>query len=206
MSSTGSGPRRLSRRMISLRASGMRSRFASFALVVAMFDLSSPRRILLVDCDMFFVQVARLTDPDGVGREPLLLVGGSPTGRGVITSASYEARAFGVRSGMPAAQALRLCPEAVIVPVPRSECARKSRAIHDTLQRLAPVVRAASIDEFYLDLSGTERLFAEELSESARRIRETVLADTEISVSVGGGTGRTVAKLAVRRAKPAGVL
>jgi DNA polymerase-4 len=171
-----------------------------------MVDLSNPRRILLVDCDMFFVQVARLADPDGVGREPLLLVGGSPTGRGVITSASYEARAFGVRSGMPAAQALRLCPQAVIVPVPRSACARKSRAINDTLQRLAPVVQAASIDEFYLDLSGTERLFAEELTESARRIRETVLAETEISVSVGGGTGRTVAKLAVRRAKPAGVM
>jgi DNA polymerase-4 len=161
---------------------------------------------LLVDCDMFFVQVARLADPDGVGRERLLLVGGSPTGRGVITSASYDARAFGVRSGMPAAQALRLCPQAVIVPVPRSACARKSRAINDTLQRLAPVVQAASIDEFYLDLSGTERLFAEELAETARRIRETILAETQISVSVGGGTSRTVAKLAVRRAKPAGVL
>ena len=167
---------------------------------------SPPRRILLVDCDMFFVQVARLEDPEGAGRQSLVLVGGSPSGRGVVTSASYECRAFGVRSGMPTAQALRLCPEATVVPVSRTGCARKSRAIDDTLQRLAPVVQAASIDEFYLDLSGTERLFAEDLSVTARRIRERVLAETEISVSVGGGTGRVVAKLAVRRAKPAGVL
>lgn len=205
MSATGSGPRRLSRRIISRLASGMRSRFASLPLGIAMLDPEAPRRIMLVDCDMFFVQVARLMDPEGVGRERLLLVGGSPTGRGVVTSASYEARAFGVRSGMPTTQALRLCPDAVVVPVPRGACASKSRAINDTLKRLAPVVQAASIDEFYLDLSGTERLFGEELVQTARRIREAVLAETRVSVSVGGGSSRSVAKLAVRRAKPAGV-
>src|SRR5262249_28303930 len=119
----------------------------------------------------------------------------------------YEARAFGVRSGMPTAHALRLCPEAVVVPVPRGACARKSRAINDTLRRIVPVVQAASIDESYLDLSGTERLFAgQTLDETARRIRGTGLAETESWVSVGGGTSRVVAKLAVRRAKPAGVL
>ena len=155
---------------------------------------------------MFFVQVARIEDPDGAGRQRILLVGGSPSGRGVVTSASYEARAFGVRSGMSTAEALRLCPEAAVVPVPRGACARKSRAINDTLRRLAPVVQAASIDEFYLDMSGTERLLGEALDETARRIRETTLAETGISVSVGGGTSRVVSKLAVRRAKPAGVL
>ena len=155
---------------------------------------------------MFFVQVARLEDPQGAGRKPLLLVGGSPSGRGVVTSASYEVRAFGVTSGMPTAQALRLCPEATVVPVSRIGCARKSRAVNDTLQQMAPVVQAASIDEFYLDLSGTERLFAEELMATAQRIRERVLADADISVSVGGGTSRVIAKLAVRRAKPGGVL
>ena len=164
------------------------------------------RRILLVDCDMFFVQVARLEDSEGAGTKPLLLVGGSPKGRGVVTSASYEVRAFGVRSGMPTAQALRLCPKATVVPVSRAECARKSRAVNDTLKRIAPVVQAASIDEFYMDLSGTERLFAEDLTATAQRSREQVLEDTEISVSVGGGTSRVVAKLAVRRAKPGGVL
>ena len=166
----------------------------------------SPRRILLVDCDTFYVQVARLEDPDGAGREELLIVGGSPTGRGVVTSAAYPVRAFGVRSGMPTSQALRLCPEARVVPVSRKACAGRSRRVKEALELLAPVVEAASIDEFYLDMTGTERLLhGESLEETAWRIRRQVLRDTEISVSVGGGTRKLVAKLAAGRAKPAGV-
>jgi DNA polymerase IV len=164
------------------------------------------RRILLVDCDQFFVQCARLADPDGAGRESLLLVGGSASGRGVVTSASYETRAFGVRSGMPTATAQRLCPEAVVVPVPRGLCGEKSRAIRAVLERFSPVVEPASIDEAYLDLTGTERLYrGEALADTAHRIQAAVLAETEIHVSIGGGTNRLVAKLAVSRAKPAGV-
>jgi DNA polymerase-4 len=167
---------------------------------------SSQRRILLVDCDAFFVQVARIEDPEGAGKARYLIVGGSPTGRGVVTSASYEARAFGVRSAMPTAQALRLCPQATVAPVSRDGVSRKSHEVRDVLKRLAPVVQAASVDEFYLDLSGTERLFAREsLEDTARRIREAVLAETDISVSIGGGTRRVIAKLASSRAKPAGV-
>ncbi len=155
---------------------------------------------------MFFVQVARLEDPEGVGRTPLLMVGGSPSGRGVITSASYEVRAYGVRSGMPTAQALRLCPEATVVPVPRGACAERSRAVRSVLEELAPVVQAASIDEFYLDLSGMERLLrGESLEETAHRIRRRVLEGTRISVSIGGSTRKMVAKLAAGEAKPAGV-
>jgi DNA polymerase IV len=164
------------------------------------------RRILLVDCDQFFVQCARLADPEGAGRERLLLVGGSASGRGVVTSASYETRAFGVRSGMPTSQAQRLCPQAVVVPVPRDLCGEKSHAIRDVLERFTPVVEPASIDEAYMDLTGTERLYhGEALAETARRIQEAVLAETQIHVSIGGGTNRLVAKLAVSRAKPAGV-
>jgi DNA polymerase-4 len=169
-------------------------------------DKASERRILLVDCDAFFVQVARLQDPDGAGKAKHLIVGGTPTGRGVVTSASYEARKYGVRSAMPTAHALRLCPEAVVVPVPRGVIVERSRAVRAALEELAPVVQAASIDEFYLDLSGTERLFAREtLEESALRIREEVLLRTRISVSIGGGTRRVIAKLATSKAKPAGV-
>jgi len=164
------------------------------------------RRILLVDCDMFFVQVARLSDPEVAGRAPLLMVGGSATGRGVVTSADYRVREFGVRSGMPMARALELCPEATVAPVPREACSERSRLVRSELERLAPVVQAASIDEFYLDLTGTERLFeGESLADTARRIRDRVLDASRISVSVGGGTTRLVAKLAVERAKPAGV-
>ena len=164
------------------------------------------RRVLLVDCDQFFVQCARLADPDGAGRERLLLVGGSAQGRGVVTSASYETRAFGVRSGMPTAQAQRLCPAAKVVPVPRGLCGEKSHAIREVLERFTPVVEPASIDEAYMDLSGTERLYHDEpLPDTARRIQALVLTETEIQVSIGGGTNKLVAKLAVSRAKPAGV-
>jgi DNA polymerase-4 len=169
-------------------------------------DQPRERRILLVDCDAFYVQVARLEDPEGAGKAPLLIVGGSPSGRGVVTSASYEARAFGVRSAMPTAHALRLCPDATVVGVPRGSVTRRSREVRAVLEELAPVVQAASVDEFYLDLTGTERLFApESLADTAWRIRRTVLERTAISVSLGGGTRRVIAKLAATRAKPAGV-
>lgn len=167
---------------------------------------SRERRILLVDCDAFFVQVARLEDPDGAGRAPLLIVGGSATGRGVVTSASYEAREYGVRSAMPTARALRLCPDATVVGVPRGAVSRRSREVRSVLEELAPVVQAASVDEFYLDLTGTERLFhGETLEDTAWRIRREVLERTDVSVSLGGGTRRVIAKLAASFAKPAGV-
>lgn len=163
-------------------------------------------RILLVDCDAFYVQVARLEDPEGAGKARLLLVGGSATGRGVVTSASYAAREYGVRSAMPTAHALRLCPEATVVPVPREACVRLSHDVREVLERLSPVVQAASIDEFYLDLLGTERLFATEtLADTAERIRRTVLDETRISVSIGGSTRKMIAKLAAGLAKPGGV-
>jgi DNA polymerase IV len=164
------------------------------------------RRLLLVDCDQFFVQCARLADPEGAGREPLLLVGGSPEGRGVVTSASYETRGYGCRSAMPTAQALRLCPRALVVPVPREMCGRKSREVREVLRRFTPLVEAASIDEAYLDLTGTEALYGgEPLADTARRIQAAVNAETDITVSIGGGSTRVVAKLAAERAKPAGV-
>lgn len=166
----------------------------------------SRRRILLADCDAFFVQVARLEDPAGAGRAKYLIVGGSPDGRGVVTSASYSCRAFGVRSAMPTGQALRLCPDAVVAPVSRGACSERSRRVREALETLAPVVQAASIDEFYLDLTGTERLLRHEsLADSARRIQAAVFEASQIRVSIGGGTNRLIAKLAVSRAKPAGV-
>ena len=163
------------------------------------------RRILLVDCDSFFVQVARLEDRGGAGKHPLLLVGGR-SGRGVITSASYAVREYGVRSGMPTAQALKLCPEALVVPVPRGAVVERSRAVKAVLAELSPVVQAASIDEFYLDLTGTERMLkGEDLAATADRIRRAVRGRTEVAVSLGGGTQRVVAKVATRLAKPNGV-
>jgi DNA polymerase IV len=160
------------------------------------------RRILLVDADAFFVGVARLVDPEGAGRAARLIVGGRPGGRGVVCSASYEARATGVRSAMPIARALRLCPDALCVPVPAA-CRDYSRAIHAELSRWTPLVEAASIDEWYLDPTGTERLYADApLADVAARIRAAVQAATGLTVSVGGGPNKLVAKLAVELAKP----
>jgi DNA polymerase-4 len=161
------------------------------------------RRILLADADAFYVAVARMVDPDGAGKAPLLIVGGTRESRGVVCSASYEARKFGVRSAMPIARALRLCPDAMCVPVPRRACSEKSRAIRVVLERHAPVVEGASIDEWYLDLAGTEGLYNHEpLATTATRIREDVTNETGLSVSIGGGTTKLVAKMAVERAKP----
>jgi len=159
--------------------------------------------VLLADCDQMFVAVARLVDPDGAGRASLLVVGGSVTSRGVVCSASYEVRAFGVRSGMPIAQAARLCPHATFVPVPRKACVTKSREVARLLERWAPKVQAASIDEFYLDLSGTEAVYHHEpLAITAGRLRADIQQRSGLSVSVGGGTNRLIAKLATERAKP----
>lgn len=161
------------------------------------------RRILLADADAFYVSVARQVDPAGAGKAPLLIVGGSAERRGVVTSASYEARGFGVRSAMPMARAIRLCPEALVVPVPWEACAEKGRAIRAVLERFTPAVEQASSDEFYLDLTGTERLYHDELlAATAGRIRDAVRAETALAVSIGGGTSKLVAKLAAGVAKP----
>src|SRR6267378_2943213 len=93
------------------------------------------RRILLADADAFYVSVAQLVDPDGAGKARLLIVGGSAERRGVVTSASYEARPYGVHSAMPMARALRLCPGATVVPVPWEGCAVKSHQIREVLLR-----------------------------------------------------------------------
>ena len=165
--------------------------------------MSSARRILLADADAFYVAVARLADPEGAGKARLLIVGGSAAQRGVVTSASYEARAYGVHSAMPMARAMRLCPGATVVPVPWEACTRKSREIGAVLRRFTPVVEQASSDEFYLDLSGTEQLYGgESLAATARRMRDAVLAETSLTLSIGGGTSKLVAKLAAGLAKP----
>jgi len=161
------------------------------------------RRILLADADAFYVAVARAVDPDGAGKAALLIVGGSRESRGVVCSASYETRKFGVRSAMPIARALRLCPGAMCVPVPFKECIRRSAEIREALQHYTPVVEGASIDEWYLDLTGTEGIYQHEpLAATAHRIREGIRAQTGLTLSIGGGTNKLIAKMAVDRAKP----
>ena len=149
-----------------------------------------------------FVSVARLADPEGAGKARFLVVGGSRT-RGVVVSASYEARACGVRAGMPSAKAARLCPEITFASIPRGAIGAKHREMRGVLEQWSPVVEGASVDEFYLDLSGTERIYhGEPLLETARKIRDDAMRRTGLPVSIGGGTNRLIAKLAAERAKP----
>ena len=164
------------------------------------------RRILLADCDSYFVRCAMLADPEGAGKAELLIVGGKATGRGVVTSASYGARKYGVHAGMPTGQALRLCPNAMVVPVPGEMVRRKHHEVRAVLERFSPVVDAASVDEFYLDMTGTELLYHHEpLEETARRIQAAVMEETQIALSLGGSTQRILAKMAASVNKPMGV-
>ena len=165
------------------------------------------RRVLLADADAFYVSVVRALDPEGAGKAALLIVGGSRESRGVVCSASYEARKFGVRSAMPMATALRLCPGAMCVPVPFKECGKKSAEIRQLLQFFTPVVEGASIDEWYLDMTGTEGVYhGEPLAATAERIRVKVHQETGLTLSIGGGTNKLIAKMAAARAKPDGVV
>ncbi len=165
---------------------------------------SSVRSILLADCDVYYVQLARMADPQGAGREPLLIVGGSAESRGVVCSATYEARKYGVRSGMPISRAVRLCPKAMCVPVPRELCTEKSDEIVNVLTRFAPEVESASPDEAYLDLTTTMQTIyrGRTLEDIAHTIRNAVLRETSIQISMGGATNKLVAKMAVEHAKP----
>jgi DNA polymerase-4 len=165
--------------------------------------VTTPPRILHVDADAFFAAVARLVDPEGAGKAKLLIVGGTKESRGVVCSASWEARQYGVRSAMSIARAAKLCPDAMFVPVPGKACGIKSKEIRAVLQKFTPVVEGASVDEWYLDMAGTEAVYKHEpLRETAHRIRATVKRETGMSISIGGGTNKLVAKMAVERAKP----
>jgi DNA polymerase-4 len=168
--------------------------------------LVSARTILHVDLDAFFVAVERLRDPSLMGRP--VVVGADPRGgkgRGVVAAASYEARAFGIHSAMPIGEAYRRCPHAAWLPGSPDLYRRAARAVRSVLQRFTPAVEAVSIDEAYLDLTGTERLHGPPRA-TAERIRRAVHAETRLPVSMGLATTKAVAKIASDLCKPEGFL
>lgn len=160
------------------------------------------RSIVHIDLDAFYAAVEVLEDPSLAGKP--LLVGGRPQERGVVATASYPARDFGVHSAMPMSQALRLCPHAIVVP-PRHGLYREySRRVMAILHRTTPRVEQLSIDEAYLDL--TERVEAwEEGVEIARRLQARVRQEAGLSASLGLATNKQVAKVASDHDKPAGL-
>lgn len=160
------------------------------------------RTILHVDLDAFFAAVEQRDDPSLRGKP--VIVGGSAR-RGVVAACSYEARRFGVKSAMPMAVALRLCPKAVVVRHHMERYAEASRAFFTILGDFAPVAEALSFDEAFLDVTGSRALFGDGPSIAARLKRE-VLAATQLTVSVGVATSKYVAKVASDLRKPDGLV
>jgi DNA polymerase-4 len=177
------------------------------------------RRIVMhVDLDAFFVAVEQARDPSLRGKP--VVVGGDPGGRGVVSTASYEARVFGVRSGIPLSTAKRLCPQAVFLRGDYRAYERVSRAFHAILRDFSPLVEPGGLDEAYLDLAGCGPVIearcrlahdpSRSLEELARcageEIRRRVREELSLTVSVGIATGRSIAKVASDAAKPDGLL
>jgi len=153
--------------------------------------------------DAFFVSVELLDRPDLRGKP--VIVGGERDHRGVVSSASYEARKFGVHSAMALRTAAKLCPQAVFLPVRHQLYTQWSDRIAAILGKFSPVVEMASIDEAYLDLAGTARLHGPPLSAADKLLRE-ITAATSLPCSGGLGATRLVAKVASDQAKPRGLV
>ena len=156
-----------------------------------------------VDMDAFFVSVEELYDPSLKGKP--VVVGGRADQRGVVAAASYAARSFGVHSAMPLREAARLCPQAVFLEGHPERYRASSAAVRRVLLQFTPAVEMASIDEAYLDMTGTDRLHGPAMK-SADLLHETMKRETRLNCSVGISCARVVAKVASDQAKPNGLL
>jgi DNA polymerase-4 len=160
-----------------------------------------PEPILHVDMDAFFVEVERLRRPELVGI-PVVVGGGA--NRGVVASASYEARTFGIRSAMPTAAARRTCPQVTVVPPDHDEYQRVSELVFGIFRSVTPIVEGLSLDEAYLDVSGLGRHYSGSV-EIGLEVRSRIRQELDLPASVGVASTKFVAKLASEAAKPDGL-
>ena len=164
--------------------------------------MSSPQRYIAhFDLDAFFVSVEVLNDPSLKGKA--VIVGGSKD-RGVVTTCSYEARQFGVHSAMPMMAAMKLCPHAILVNGTRGEYSRFSRWVTDIIAAKAPLFEKASIDEFFIDLTGMDKFF--DPFQWTIDLRAEIIDKTQLPISFGLASNKMVAKIATDEAKPNGYL
>jgi len=161
------------------------------------------RIVFHVDMDAFFVSVEELYDPSLKGKP--VVVGGQAHERGVVAAASYAARKFGVHSAMPLRTAAKMCPQAIFVDGHPSRYREYSQKVHTVLGMFSPQVEMVSIDEAYLDMTGTERLHGPPMR-AAQSLHDTMKRETDLNCSIGIGTSRLVAKICSDQAKPNGSL
>lgn len=157
------------------------------------------RTILHLDLNTFFVSVERLREPKLIGR-PVLI--GSDSDRGVVASCSYEARAFGVRSAMPMKMAKQLCPEAIILRGDSGAYLKKSDEVTEIIRASVPLFEKSSVDEFYVDLSGTDRFHGSR--KLAQELRQRIVRESGLPNSFGLSINKTVSKVATGEAKHGG--
>ncbi|TAE17217.1 MAG: DNA polymerase IV [Bacteroidetes bacterium] len=159
------------------------------------------RYIAHFDLDSFFVSVEIANNPALKGLP--VIVGGSKE-RGVVAACSYEARKFGVHSAMPMKKAMQLCPQAILVKGTRGEYSRYSKWVTEIIAARVPLFEKASIDEFYIDLTGMDKFF--DVFQFTKALRETIVAETKLPISFGLACNKLVAKIATDEAKPNGFL
>ena len=152
------------------------------------------------DLDSFFVSVEILNNPSLKGNP--VLVGGYE--RGVVAACSYEARKFGIHSAMPMKKAMQLCPHAIITSASRDQYSKYSRWVTDIISCKVPLFEKASIDEFYIDLTGMDKFFG--VSQYAKDLRQHIMSETGLPISCGLSSARFISKMATNEAKPNGFL
>jgi DNA polymerase-4 len=165
--------------------------------------VSPPRAIAHVDMDAFYASVEQRDRPELRGLP--VVVGADPRGRGVVSAASYEARVFGVRSAMPIGKAARLCPHGVFLPVDMAKYARVSDEIMAILGDFSPLVEPVSVDEAFVDLTGTASLFGPP-PDAVRSIKRRIRAETGLTASAGLASNKFIAKIASDLRKPDGLV
>jgi len=161
------------------------------------------RTIFHLDLDTFFVSVERIIDPTLNGKP--VIVGAKPEdGRGVVAACSYEAREYGLHSAMPIKQAYRLCPNGIYLHGTHGEYGRYSKAVKHILEQYAPQIEQASVDEFYMDFTGTEHIYGS-MYVFAAKLQKEILDKLLLPCSIGIGSNKTIAKICSDYAKPKGV-